>query len=126
VIPLLRLVLLALLVMAAPVGVLLIFGVKALMAFVIGMALGEIIWMALAAWTIGPERRAVLAGVPHAFLLAAMLAAVQLSPKVLALTLSRPQRVTIVLVFCGIAALWVLGGALMRGRRETGGSDHAA
>jgi len=116
---------LAILVMAAPLAALVLFGAKALLAFIMGLALGVIIWMALAAWIAGDERSSVLSSAPQSALFLSILAAIQLAPKILAVNISFAHRLTVVLIFSGIIVLWIVVDAVSRVRQSKGGTDHA-
>ena len=120
----LRTLLLLVMMGVAPLAILSFFGVRSLLAYLLGFAIGEIIWLALAAWSSGHERLRVLLAAPHVYLLTAMIAAVQFAPAVLALDLSRTQRVTMVIIIAALAILWVLLDTLLHARDKQEGADH--
>lgn len=123
--PAVQFVLLAILVAAIPPGLLLVLGIKSFTAFLAGLAVGEMLWMVLVAWTTGEERPVMLARAPHGFLITAILVAIPVAPLLLAATLSLRQRMGIVAAFCGIAVIWAVVDGIARWKEDRGGIDHA-
>ena len=116
--PLLRTLLLGALVIATPFTIGILWGMKSLTALLMGLAIGDVLWLLLAAWSKGEERVRALAAAPHVFVLAAVLITVQLAAKVIALNFSRPQKITLVLVIVVLAAVWVLVDTILRLRQQ--------
>lgn len=101
-----------------------VWGVKAVGAFVAGLVIAEATWIMLVAWTRGQDRADAVAVAPHLFFMAALLVAIQFSPQVLSLELTRAHKIIIVLLVTGVAIIWIGAGTLVAGRlaKEEGGS----
>jgi len=110
----LRLIGFGVVVVCAPLGLAALWGPKTLTALLIGLAVGEILWMVLAAWTQREERTQVLDGAPHMLLIAMVLMTVQLSPLVLKHTTSTAAKIVVAIVLTGMALVWVMADTLGR------------
>lgn len=107
----------------SPLMILIFFGLRSVLAFLIGMAIGEIGWLALVAWSHGKERLQIIMAAPHALIFTAMVIAIAFAPQLLSLEIQRNHRLTIILIFCALAIIWVLIDAIprLRGNKEAAG-----
>ncbi|MBW3622048.1 MAG: hypothetical protein KY468_01405 [Armatimonadetes bacterium] len=99
---------------AAPLAIATAWGVRATGAFLIGLPFAAAAWMLLAAWSAGEERRKTLAATPHLYLVASALVAIQLAPFVLALELTRVQRLGVVGALALVALVVILASSARR------------
>ncbi|MGC9319749.1 MAG: hypothetical protein ACP5KN_17080, partial [Armatimonadota bacterium] len=80
-----------------PAAMLAVWGQGAMQGLLVGLVVGELAWMLLAAWSTGRDRVACLAAAPHAALVGAALVALQMGPIVGGLgPISRPVKAGIV------------------------------
>ena len=117
--------LLWLVVALSPLVILIFFGIRSALAFLIGLAVGEICWLVLVAWSNGKERLQAILSAPHSMLITAMVTAITFAPLLLAVELRRSQRLTLVLIFCSLAIIWVLIDTIPRLRDNKEAADHA-
>ncbi|MHB9133676.1 MAG: hypothetical protein ACYDBB_21645 [Armatimonadota bacterium] len=122
--PLVRTMLLGFFLAIVPVALVAVWGVKAGGAFLVGLVIGQVIWVLLTAWVVGEERRLALAAMPHIFFLATALVAIQFSPLVLALNLTGLEKRLIVGVIALAVIAWILVDAFLRSRAPQGGGSH--
>ena len=109
-----------------PLALAALWGAKAVNAFLIGLVFAQATWMLLAAWTVGGERRTVLAGAPQVLSVAAILIAIQLGPHVLELELARGVKLIIAAAITVGAVIWVLADGRRRLPGEGEGDDGTA
>jgi hypothetical protein len=117
-----RTVFLGLAVAVVPLALAVLWGAKAIGAFLIGLVFAQATWMLLAAWTVGDDRKRVLIGAPQLLCVAATLVAIELGPRVLALELSRGHKLIIAGALMLVAVIWVVADAW---RRSAGGGERA-
>lgn len=115
-----RTALLGLLVAVVPLALAAVWGVKAVGGFLAGLVVAEAIWMMLSAWVVGKERGQVLAAAPHIYFIGTALVAIQFSPLVLALELTRAHKLIIVAIITVAAIIWVLADAFRHPRPQEG------
>lgn len=85
-----------------------LWGPKATGAYLAGLLLSELMWVALASWLRGNDQKTVLLASPHLLLIASAMMAAQFTPLVLSLALTRPQKLILSGVTAGIALFIVL------------------
>ncbi len=107
-----RLTLLGVLITALPLVLAAVWGVKAVGAFLAGLALGQAAWMLLSAWVVGADRVKALASAPYLYFIGAALISIQFTPPLLALDLARPTKIVIVAIVTVIAVLWIISETL--------------
>ena len=107
-----RLTLLGVLITVLPLVLAAVWGVKAVGAFLAGLAIGQAAWMLLSAWVVGADRVKALASAPYLYFIAAALIALQFTPPLLALELSRSAKIVIVAIITVIALLWIISETL--------------
>ncbi|MGC9317313.1 MAG: hypothetical protein ACP5KN_04665, partial [Armatimonadota bacterium] len=100
----------------------------AMQGLLVGLVVGELAWMVLAAWSTGRDRAACLAAAPHAALVGAALVALQIGPIVADVgPISRSVKAGIVGAIALVAVVWIaVGVALVRAEVADGGGDRDA
>jgi hypothetical protein len=126
-----RVTLLGVLITVVPLVLAAVWGVKAVGAFLAGLAIGCAAWMLIAAWVVGADRAKALAAAPYLYFIAAALVAIQFTPPLLALEVARSSKIVIVAVVTVIAVLWVVSETLgaagaTRPASPSGGGRHEA
>lgn len=108
---------------AVPLVLAAIWGMKAINAFLIGLVFAQATWMMLAAWVVGEERERALAGAPQVYFVGAILVAIQLAPRILALDLMRGQKLLIAGLATAVAVIWIVADAWGEAWRKGAGAD---
>lgn len=111
----------------APVLVAAVLGLRAEGAFLVGLILAETVWMLMAAWSTGADRKAALSAVPHALLAVGFLSAVQFTPLMLSFSWTRAARASLVAVVGVVVLLGLMWDARShKDMRQEAGHDSAA
>jgi hypothetical protein len=111
---------------AAPLSILAILGSRSTGTFLIGLAASEMIWMALACWSGGEDRKRILAAAPHLYLLASALIAIQFAPLIVGLNLTRTHKAILALVMGAIVFIGLATDSARRARALRGGHETSA
>ncbi|MEA3401539.1 MAG: hypothetical protein U9R79_09900, partial [Armatimonadota bacterium] len=108
-----------------PAAMLAVWGQGALQGLLVGLVVGELVWMVLAAWSTDRDRAVCLAAAPHAALVGAALVALQLGPIVAGLgPISRAVKAGVVVAIALVAAVWIaVRTTLARAEALQGGGD---
>ncbi len=93
---------------AVPVALIVLWGSRTVLAFILGVAAGGILWMTMAAWTASAERERGLRSAPHLYLLIALLSALYFVHLHAGHTYTRPTKIVVLLLLIGMATLMVL------------------
>lgn len=93
---------------AAPLLVALLWATRATAAFVGGLALSGVLWMAMSAAVLRDSRRFLASASPLPFALASALVAAQLGPSVLHLDTTRAARIAALAVVSLLAIVWIM------------------
>lgn len=104
-------VLLGFLAAATPLLIAALWAERAVAALLMGLVLGEAVWIMLLAWT-RAERAETLAAAPHVVLLSVALIAAQLTPVVFAMELTRANKVTLVVAAAILAVVGIVWEAV--------------
>ncbi len=108
---------------ATPLLIVVIWGVKALSGFLVGLVVAEVVWLLLVGFVAGQKRQIALTAAPHLYLIAAFLVAIQFTQVVLPLAEGpRLHRGIIIAVTVLIALIWAVV-SLVRAGEATEGSE---
>lgn len=117
-----RTALLGVIVAAAPLLVLIVWGINALNGFLVGLVAAEVIWLVLLGFTGGHLRRVVDIAAPHLYLAAALLVAIQFTQVMLPVTGGpRLHRGIVLAVVVLIAIIWAVVAIVRAPERPAGG-----
>ncbi len=114
---------LGLVVVASPLLVVVVWGIKTLSGFLVGLVVAEVLWLLLIGFVAGQRRQVALTAAPHLYLLSAFLVAIQFAHLVVPLAGGPRLYRGIVLAVAVVIAVLCAVASLRRSPRVSEGGE---